>query len=482
MAGFSPRAFETHCIFAHNEQSHFAETALIQFPKSEPRRTIEISTWEGLFANAYIVITDVPYLTAFAVMLAANNTLIALIGGLPYLTRVFQVLGAFLVERYGKRKTISIASGALTREIWIIVIAVALLFPNQNGLLLSVFGGVTFVSFVASMVLAISWMSWASDFVPSLVRAKYMGVRLSLMAMVNIATSLTMGATLDFFRPRVGEIYGYITMLGVAVVVGAITLWLFTQHHEPHFTPDPAHDFLDDFLAPIRNARFRSVLIFLLMWYSAIGVAGVFFTVQMIQVLHMSFTQIALFFMSITLGRVVFNPIWGRVLNRVGGVAALRLTASLISVNAFLWLFATPDFLLPIWIDALISGFAWTGFDLAVLHVQFSESPARGRTYYYAWCGITSGLGFFLCGLLGGAIVDAIGSYTLSFGFLTLEGNRWLFLLSLLCRLVSIAVLVRLRPDANRPPHALFADISGEALRAFHTSTMRMLKFFSSEV
>ncbi len=157
-----------------NEQSHFTKTALIQFPKSEPRRTIEISTWEGLFANAYIVITDVPYLTAFAVMLAANNTLIALIGGLPYLTRVFQVLGAYLVERYGKRKTISIASGVLTREIWIVVIAVALLFPNQNGLLLGVFGGITFVSFVASMVLAISWMSWASDFVPSLVRAKYM--------------------------------------------------------------------------------------------------------------------------------------------------------------------------------------------------------------------------------------------------------------------------------------------------------------------
>lgn len=441
-------------------------------PVSDIRSGLFYCTWEGGFANAYTVLVDVPYLIAFALALGAGNQLLALIGGLPYLARVFQLAGAYLVERTGNRKRLSLLTTALNREVWLIPAVAALLITDQT-LLLTVFTLTVLVSHFSGNMLGTVWMSWISDLIPPSLRARYFGFRNSLMAAVSVALTFGIGALLDFFKDSFGSaVYGFAVMFVFAAAAGAVTMWFFYKQYEPPFTPPPYQKgvaaFVEEVRQPLRDKNFRPILIFFCLWSAAIGICSVFFTVQMIDVLKMSFLQIALYQIIITAGRVLFNRVWGQIMSRTGAAAVLKLSASMIAVLPALWFFARPDFLLPIWIDAVLSGIAYGGFELAAMDVQISESQAKGRSYYFAWYGILSGLGYFLLSLVSGAIADSVKGEFISltaYSTYTFGGYQWLFLASVLGRLLSLIVLIRLRPHADEDPAALALELAGDAGR-----------------
>lgn len=417
-------------------------------PSSERRKGIVVCTWEGIFANPYIIITDTTYLTAFAVMLSASNALIALIGGLSFLVRVFQLLGAYFVERYGNRKRFCVLTAIGARLSWLLVVAAGLIWRDDGGALLLVFAVVTLVAKIFETMLGMGWMSWATDLIPSRLRGAYFGFRLSVMAAVNVATTYAIGYVLDLFKGFGRETDGYLAMLVVASLCGFVTILLFEKQYEPPFRPSPDRDFQRDAWLPLQDAHFRPVIIFNLLWATSQGVALVFFTVQMISVLKMSFTQIALFNIIVTIGRVLLNPFWGKFTQRFGSSATLKICGALIAINPILWLFATPDNLVPIWLDALNSAVAWTGFDLASMNIQFTDSKPKGRAYYFAWVGIASGVGLFVSGAIGGQLADVFQRVTLETPINAITGNHWIFLISFALRVASLAVFWKLRPDA----------------------------------
>lgn len=401
----------------------------------------------SIFANPYIVITDTTYLTAFAVILAASNPVIAFIGGIPFLVRVFQLLGAYLVEHYGNRKRFSVLTAIGARLIWLLVVIVGTIWHDDAGMILLVFTGVTLVSKIFETMLGMGWMSWATDLIPNRLRGKYFGFRLSIMAVMNVATTYTIGYMLDLFKSFGNEADGYLVMLVIASVCGLITIILFQKQYEPPFHPAPDRNFQRDVWLPLNDAHFRPVIIFNLLWAIAQGVALVFFTVQMINVLQMSFTQIALFNIIVTIGRVALNPFWGKFTQRFGSSTTLKICGVLITLNPILWLFATPDNLVPVWLDALNSAVAWTGFDLASMNIQFTDSKPKGRAYYFAWVGISSGIGFFVSGLIGGQLADFFQHVSVPTPVTVLTGNHWIFLISFVLRIVSLVVFWKLRPD-----------------------------------
>lgn len=416
-------------------------------PPSERRKGIIVCTWEGIFANPYLIITDTTYLTAFAVILAASNSTIAFIGGIPFLVRVFQFLGAYLVEHYGNRKRFSVLTGIGARLTWGLVVMAGMFWRDDASALLLVFIGVTFVAKIFETMLGMGWMSWATDLIPNQLRGKYFGFRLSVMALVNVATAYTIGYMLDLFKSFGNEADGYLVMLAIAALCGLITLVLFQKQYEPPFHPPPDRDFKRDVWLPLNDRHFRPVIIFNLLWAIAQGVALVFFTVQMINVLNMSFTQIALFNIIVTVGRVALNPFWGKFTQRFGSGVTLKICGVLITINPILWLFATPDNLVPVWLDAINSAVAWTGFELASMNIQFTDSKPKGRAYYFAWVGIASGLGFFVSGIIGGQLADIFQHISLRTPINAIAGNHWIFLISFLLRIVSLVVFWKLRPD-----------------------------------
>lgn len=337
--------------------------------------------------------------------------------------------------------------GIGARLTWALVVVAGIFWHGNAGMILLVFTCVTLVAKTFETMLGMGWMSWATDLIPNRLRGNYFGFRLSLMAVMNVTATYTIGYMLDLFKSLGSEADGYLVMLGIASICGLITLVLFQKQYEPPFHPAPDRDFKRDVWLPLKDAHFRPVIIFNLLWAIAQGVALVFFTVQMISVLQMSFTQLALFNIIVTIGRVALNPLWGKFTQRFGSSATLKICGVMITLNPILWLFATPENLLPVWLDAINSAVAWTGFDLASMNIQFTDSKPKGRAYYFAWVGISSGIGFFVSGVIGGQLADVFQHISLQTPVNVITGNHWIFLISFVLRIVSLVVFWKLRPD-----------------------------------
>jgi MFS family permease len=441
--------------------------------KSETRKLLEYVTAEGCLANAYTVLTDVPYLVAYALLLNASNTLVAVIGGLPWLMRIFNLAGAYWVEKSGNRKLVSIISGGLSRELWLVVVIVSLFFADWTSeTKLMIFTVVVFVSYAAAMVLNNSWMSWMSDAIPSEIRQKYFGFRNSLMALVSILTSLFVGLVLDGFKtsPMLAGIghaaeVGFAITFFIAAAGGFVTLILFYKQYEPPFVEPLPLTMREKIMKPLRDKNYQRILIFFFVWNVSVGLGSVFFTVEMINGLKMSLFQVALYTLIVTAGGVITNPIWGKVASMFGAGGVLKLTAIFIAITPLLWLFATPTFLAPVWLDAIISSVAWTGFNLAVVDIQFAESQAEGRPYYFSAYAILSGVGFFAASLASGILIDRLAGFSvpsLTGGHLT--GHHVMFFLSSMGRFASVIVFIRLRRHTAENPKAVAAYLQQEMI------------------
>mgnify|MGYP001793178500 CR=1 FL=1 len=80
---------------------------------------------DGVFAQLFLTLTTGSFVTALALFMGANDLLLGLIGVLPVVTGLLQLPAAWLVERSGKRRAITVWA-SLGRLLWIV--PAALLF------------------------------------------------------------------------------------------------------------------------------------------------------------------------------------------------------------------------------------------------------------------------------------------------------------------------------------------------------------------
>ncbi|CUS97202.1 Pyruvate:ferredoxin oxidoreductase, gamma subunit, partial [Candidatus Kryptobacter tengchongensis] len=99
---------------------------------------------------------------------------------------------------------------------------------------------------------------------------------------------------------------------------------------------------------------------------------------------------------------------WGKLIDKFGAKNVLMFNASNIAYIPILWLLATPDFLLPLYIDAIMVGIAWSGFNLAEFNIPLSKAPKENRSTYVAVLSISSGFGYLFASMLAGYIATLL--------------------------------------------------------------------------
>ena len=203
-------------------------------------------------------------------------------------------------------------------------------------------------------------------------------------------------------------------------------------------------------LSPVRNTQFRRALEFFLLWNVAIGFTAAFFNVHMIQQLQMSFITIGIFqSLKPSIGIFLFKR-WGRILDQFQVRSVLLVTGIMIATLPLIWLLPTRGHIGWLWVVALISGLAWTGFTLSVYTYPMQLSPRIGRSYYLAYFSIISGLGFILASLAGGWVAQNLADWKLLLGGRTFMVFHLMFVISAVIRLISLTLLFRLR-DMRTP-------------------------------
>lgn len=432
--------------------------------RSDVRRGLVASTWEGGFAQAFMALSGGVFLVDFARRAGASAATLGVLAALPFLAQAIQLFTASLYERRGDaRATITRRSLLAARLLWLVPAALALLVAPSGGVLVA-YLGVVLGSALLSTTGAHGWTSWMIDLVPRRVRGRYFGYRAAVCTAVAVVAGVGGGWLLDALEARRGGL-GFAAVFTLAALAGVAAWLAFLRQHHPlprrEPVPPPLRALWREVVSKPENRR---IFAFFGAWNVALGVAVPFWNDYMRTELRMAAWEIGL---QNNLGAVVgiaLAPAWGRLIDRAGLRPVLLLNAVGIALIPFLWLFTAPDRLLMVWVDAVLVGVVWTGFNLTALNVPLSAAPARGGAVFLGAFAAATGLGMGVASLLGGAVAGAIGPGPHEVLGRPLAMHQVLFLLTGVLRLLALPLALRL-PDPRGKRVVFLFQVMGYAVR-----------------
>ena len=431
-------------------------------PRSRLRLSLGACTAEGLVAEVVSAFAGGAILTGWAIHLHASAFLTGLVVALPQMAQLIQLPAAWSTAFLGRRRA-AVTLVAVSRQVMLPLALLPFLGASE-----ATGQRILFVVAALSAVLGVlgnnAWVSWMGELVPRRIRGRYFGKRTALCTVAGAAAAAAAGLLLDWARPRGAT--G--TMLGVlqlcAAAGGVVTTVLMLRQHDPTRGAERTPVSLGQALHPFRDRAMRGLLLYVLAWNLAVGVAGSFFALYMLQNLHMGFTLLALHGIGMATGRVLTAPLWGRIIDRLGARPVLIACGFGISTIPFIWLFPTPSFLWPLVLDAVVAGMLWGGHNLAMFVLPMTTTPRRGRPFYIAAVAMTGGLAFTVATMCGGALAETLPRQLTVLGH-PICNMQLLFVLSGSLRFLAAFAALRIHEPAAGSVGAMLPEMISSARR-----------------
>jgi MFS family permease len=435
--------------------SHEHKAAL---PPAQIVAALKISVYEGFSAQAFITLTGGVFLPAFALALGANNFYIGALAAVPFFANLFQLAGAFFVEKYGWRKKFCIITASLQRLSWAPAVILFLFFaPENKSAVLGILLAFMIVTHALAAMAGVSWLSWMTDVVPEGIRGRYFGLR---NAVISIATSLSTFAGGWFLDRQQGRLSAFGILFLIASAAGAVcTVLLIKQPEPPKLRPPRQDRFFRLYCEPFRQPNFRRLLRFSILWQFGFYFASPFFIVYMLTELGVSYALTAIYAVISAVFDLVGMRVWGHISDHTGNKPVMTITAVAVTALPWLWLSTTSNAFSFYWLIPLLhvaGGFFWAGYNLCSTNIMFRLAPRdRNSIYFGAWAAC-NGLAACAGSLLGGALGRWAAQNEIQLIFFPLAGLKTVFLLAGAWRLAAVLLLRPIRePQGMRTLQAI---------------------------
>jgi hypothetical protein len=382
------------------------------------RRAFELLCWEGAFAMAYEAwIVGPNYLSGLAGEAGMSAGLVTLLASFVSIGSVGQLIGIWGIWRLDRpaairRYTLRLASAA--RALWLIPWILALYwglrpepFPARAWFVITACTGCGSALLASSS--AAAWNSWVRGLVPEGLRGRFFGLR-QRYVMAGLILANGLGALWVGWKP--GQRYvGYLLLGGLGLVSAACSTWLLSRvpEHASEAASAPAQPgrlSWDMLLEPLRDRRFRRVLLLGALFNGTIQMAGPYFPYFFTREAGIAMGWIAAWSMLTNLGCVLAAVPWGRKLDETGDpLPVLRLCGFFVGLSPLFYLSKSAQwitFIAPL--DYFTNGLVWSGYLLGTTALLFEATPeGRNATYfsvYAAASGLAGALGVFVGGQL----------------------------------------------------------------------------------
>jgi MFS family permease len=436
--------------------------------RQQLRRSLRACTTEGLVAEVIASCAGGAVLTGWAIHLHASALLTGLVVALPQMAQLLQIPAAWGTAWLGHRRACVLLVTA--SRLAPLPLALLPLLPVPASAGLSILIAASALAAILGVLGNNAWVSWMSELVPRRIRGRYFGRRTALCTLGGALASGAAGLLLDWARPRGVTGVALAALQLLACGSAGATAALMLRQHDPAPNGDAAPMCLRDALLPLRDRSVRGLIVYLLTWNLAVGVAGSFFSLHMLQNLHMGFALVALHGTGLAFARMLAAPLWGRLIDRLGARPVLITCAFGISAIPLIWLFATPAQLWPLVLDAGLAGVLWGGHNLAAFALPLTVTPRRGRPFYLATFAATSGFAFSIATAAGGALAGLLPAQTVVLSR-PLASLQWLFALSALLRFGAAFFALRIHEPAAAGVGALLGGVVRRAPPAARPAT-----------
>jgi MFS family permease len=416
------------------------------------RRSLQISTLEGIAAELVGACVTGGVLTAWALYLDLSPVLIGVLGALPFAAQLAQLPCAWVTQLHGSKR-IAVAALRASRSLPLLLATLPFvplpLAAKQIALL--VFAGLWAVLGVAGNN---AWTTWMAALVPEAVRGRYFGLRTAFCAAGSALGALGAGLVLDASRTR-GSAGGTLCALSIAsFAFGIVTLELLKRQGDGRVVALPRPR-IRDFSRAWTDLRVRRALAFHAAWAAASGLATpAFYNIHMVGNLHSGFALLSVYNSALAVVRIVTAPLWGRAIDRAGSKPVLLACCFGLSLSPLLWLAAKDGMLWPIAVDAIFCGALLAGQSLASFSLPLAVSSVESRSFQLAGFATAAGAATAVASIAGGALVLALPDHVVLFGA-SARASQLLFLGSGALRLGAAALALRIEEPGARTVRTL---------------------------
>ena len=392
--------------------------------KSELRKTIVISTQEGILAQIFSTIASLGsvFITKFLVMIGATAFQFSIVAAIGQLSQIFQPIGVIVTQHKTNRKSTVIVLNYLGRGIAFLFGFIPFLFPKEASIW--VFIGLLFFSSSLQAVAGNAWIAWISDAIPLRYRASFFSRRTQYLMIAGLSTGYVLGFLIDMFDAQPKTLayrflglfdnpeffnlsnlpYVFFSVFAIAAIIGLIGLKILKRQPE-HSKPIENDSYIQTFTAPLKDKNFRRLLIYGFWWMLVVGIGSPFWQPFMIKNLQMSVLNIQIYGTISTIASLIALRPWGRLIDRVGNKTAMRIAIVLGGINPLVWIFLTADSYWIVYIEAFTSGIMWAGANIIGTNFVLSIAPPQKRQIYSGIFGAFSGFAIMITMLISGAFL-----------------------------------------------------------------------------
>ncbi len=318
-----------------------------------------------------------------------------------------------------------------------------------------------------------AWNGWLRDLVPQTILGRFFSRRMAFATFAGVVFSLGAAFFIDFWNIRVtGEStvfgYTYVLLFG-AVFLGLASPMFMALIPEPLMqpVPGPQPSLVQRIGTPLRDANFRRLIQFLLVWGFAANLAIPFFAIHMLQRIGLPVSWvIGLSILSQTFN-IIFLRVWGPLADRFSNKSVLSVGVSLYLLVIVGWIFTTmPErYFLTIPLLVLLhifAGIANAAVAFTVGTIGLKLAPQGESTSYLAVASLATNIGYGLGPLVGGFLADFFNVRQLHLSIswidpassiqlpaLSIIGRDFLFGIAFLIGIVALGVLAAIKEEGE---------------------------------
>ncbi len=339
----------------------------------------------------------ITYLIAFALELGASNTLIGLIGAIPFLSIMLAEFPAAKLVEFFKRCRIILLGSIIGRFFWIFILFSPIIFKQPLFWIVLFY----FVSRFSGALASPAFWSLVGDVSPQKIRGRFLSIRLRIMAFIGMIFAAGAGIFLRQF-PK-GQLTGFFFLFAFGILAGAVGSLQFLRVKEPRYM-DHEHHSLKEFFT--LNPLLKKFVFVSMFFNFAYMIASPLFAVYMLKDLGMSYAVYGFVVAVGTLTRVILAPHFGKIIDRFGSrnVAIISVFGTAFVPLLFLFISHKTIFLaFPIMI---LSGAAWAGVDLSILNLLLDYADKRRSAIQVAEYQFYTSIPLVIAPIIGGLLAD----------------------------------------------------------------------------
>jgi MFS family permease len=446
--------------------------------ESGKRALVKDAAWASLVGalNGGVI------LVGLALELGATPWHIGVLAAIPLLAQIAQLPAMVLVERSGERRKIAVAALSASRLI-IGLLALLAFVPDKSTALYMLLGAQLCIT-VCGSIGGCAVNSWLHQLLAAEGLGDLFSRRLFCSTVLASLGALGAGYLVQHW-PGEARPHAYALSFIAAAAAGFISSYYLAQVPEPLMERSASRTpLLAMLVTPLRDTRFRRVIVFMGSWNFASNLAAPFITVYLLNQLGYGMGTVTTLWIASQAANALTMYAWGRISDRLSNKAILAVALPAF----FACVVGLPFTVIPhahvltlplLYLLHLLMGAASGGIALATGNLGLKLAPQGRGTSYLASVGLAGALAGAIAALTGGALADWFASRELgvfvhftsaraAHEVVVLSLRHWEFLfgLAFLCGGYVMHALSRIDEGAEHSERLVIQQLVTEASRS----------------